>query len=88
MHKWYWKKTQLLPCYSNYDDYSQGFGQIKETFRGLTKDDIIKPNKLDHDFPSTNVNDDAEVDNTIGYNLYVFDKRYQKNLKTAQPIKV
>ena len=23
------------------DDYSQGFGQIKETFRSLTKDDIL-----------------------------------------------
>ena len=25
------------------DDYSQGYGQIKETFRALTKDDICQP---------------------------------------------
>ena len=25
------------------DDYSQGYGQIKEAFRSLTKDDILKP---------------------------------------------
>ena len=27
----------------NDDDYSQGYGQIKESFRALTKDDIFKP---------------------------------------------
>ena len=25
------------------DDYSQGYGQIKEAFKALTKDDILKP---------------------------------------------
>ena len=27
-------------------------------------------------------------DNNIGYNIYVFDIRYQKNFESAQPIKV
>ena len=55
------------------DEYSQGYGQIKEAFRALTKDDIIKPYMLGHDFRSSN-NDDND-----GYNIYVFDIRYQKN---------
>ena len=25
------------------DDYSQGYGQIKEAFKALTKDDILQP---------------------------------------------
>ena len=64
------------------DDYSQGYGQIKEAFRTLTEDDILYPYISDHDFRSSN-----EGDN-IGYNLYVFDIRYQKNLEAAQSIKV
>ena len=66
----------------NYDDYSQGYGQIKEAFKALTKDDILKPYISENDFRSTNNGDD------IGYNLYVFDRRYKKNLGSAQPIKV
>ena len=27
----------------NDDDYSQGYGQIEEAFRALTKDDILQP---------------------------------------------
>ena len=54
------------------DDYSQGYGQTKEAFRALTKDDILQPYISDNDFRSSNdVND-------IGYNLYVRDLRYQK----------
>ena len=64
------------------DDYSQGYGQIKEAFRALTKDDNLKPYISDNDFGSSNNGKD------IGYNLYVFDIRYQKNLESAQPIKV
>ena len=65
----------------NYDEYySQGYGQIKEAFRALTKDDIHRPYKSNNDFRSSNDADD------IGYNLYVFDVRYQKNLDSAQPI--
>ena len=68
----------------NYDDdvYYQGYGQIKEAFRGRTKDDILQPYISDRDFRSSNNNND------IGYNLYVFDIRYQKNFENSQPIKV
>ena len=64
------------------DDYSQGYGQIKEAFRALTKDDVPNPYISDHDFISSN-----DVSN-IGYNFYVFDIPYQKIFESAQPIKV
>ena len=66
----------------NYDDadYSQGYEQIKKAFIALTKDDIFQPYISDNDFRSSN------DDNHIGYNLYVFDIRYQKNFESAQPI--
>ena len=50
--------------------------------RALTKDDIFKPYISEHDFRSSN------DENVIGYNIYVFDIKYQKNLENAQPIKV
>ena len=67
----------------NYDDdyYSQGYGQIKEAFKALTKDNILQPYISDHDFGSSN---DA---NDIGYNIYAFDIRYQKNFENSQPVK-
>ena len=59
----------------NYDvDYSQGYGQIKEAFKALTKDDILQPYICEEDFRSSNV-----AANDVGYNLYAFDVRYQKN---------
>ena len=64
------------------DDYCQGYGLIKEAFRGLTKDDILKPFISEDDFRSSNEG------NNIGYNIYVFDIRYQKNLENSQPVKV
>ena len=64
------------------DDYSQGYGQIKEAFRALTKDDILKPYITEDDFRSSNEG------NSIGYNIYAFDIRYQKNFENAQPVKV
>ena len=64
------------------DDYSQGYGQIKEAFKALTKDDILKPYITEDDFRSSN------EDNNIGYNMNVFDIRYQKNFENAQPVKV
>ena len=70
----------LLKC--NNDDYNQGYGQIKEVFRALTKGDILQPYISDKDFRSSNNNND------IGYNLYVFDIRYQKDFQNSQPIKV
>ena len=66
----------------NDDDYSQVYGQINEVFRALTKEDILQPYISDHDFGSSNDNID------IGYKLYVFDVNYQKDLESAQPIKV
>ena len=65
------------------DDYSQGYHQIKEAFKALTKDDILQPYKSEEDFVSSN----ARVDD-VGYNLYVFDIRYQKNYTASQPIKI
>ena len=65
------------------DDYSQGYHQIKEAFRALTKDDILQPYISEADFRRSNV-----AVNDIGYNLYIFDIRYQKNFTNSQPIKV
>ena len=79
--------NQKLPdsaFFLNYDDdeYSQGNGEIKEAFRASTKDDILKPLIFEHDFRSSN---DGKI---IGYNLYIFDIRYQKNIENAQSIKL
>ena len=65
------------------DDYSQGYHQIKEAYRALTKDDILQPYISEADFRRSIV-----AVNDIGYNLYVFDIRYQKNFTNSQPIKV
>ena len=65
---------------SNYDDddYNQGYGQFKEAFRALTKDDMLQPYISAKDFRSSNdIND-------IGYTLYVFDIRYQKDFENSQ----
>ena len=64
------------------DDYSQGYVQIKEAFRDLAKDEILKPYISEDDFRSSNEG------NFIGYNIYAFDIRYQKNFENAQPVKV
>ena len=64
------------------DDYSQGHGLIKEAFKALTKDDILQPYISEDDFRSSNDG------NNIGYNIYAFDIRYQKNFENAQPVKV
>ena len=56
---------------SNYndDDYSQGYAQIKESFKALLKNNILQPNISDNDFTSSNDG------NNIGYNAYAFDIR-------------
>ena len=64
------------------DDYSQGYGQIKEAFKALTKDNILQTYISDHDFKSSNDGND------IGYNIYAFDIRYQKKFENSQPIKI
>ena len=66
----------------NDDNYSQGYGQIKEALKALTEDNLLQPYISDADFRSSN------NDNNIGYNIYVFDIRYQKNFESSQPIKV
>ena len=66
----------------NDDDYSQGYGQIKEAFKALTKDNLLQQYISEHDFRSSNDG------NIIGYNIYAFDIRYQKNFENSQPIKV
>ena len=66
----------------NDDNYSQGYGQIKEAFKALTKDNLLQPYISEHDFRSSNDG------NNIGYNIYAFDIRYQKNFESSQPIKV
>ena len=66
----------------NDDGYSQGYDQYKSTFRALTKDDILEP------YISYNGYRSSDDDKIIGYNLFVLDIRYQKNLYPAQPIKV
>ena len=67
----------------NDDDYAQGYHQIKETFKALTKDDILQSYISEGDFISSNA-----AANDVGYNIYVFDIRYQKNYTASQPIKV
>ena len=65
------------------DDYAQGYHQIKQALKALTKNDILQPYVSEGDFRSSNV---AVSD--VGYSLYVFDIRYQKNYTASQPIKV
>ena len=64
------------------DDYSQGYGLKKEAFKALTKDDILLPYISEDDFRLSN------EANNIGYNIYAFDIRYQKNFENAQPVKI
>ena len=66
----------------NDDDYSQGHGQIKEAFKALAKHNIIQPYISEHDFRLSNDMND------IGYNIYAFDIRYQKNFESSQPTEV
>ena len=66
----------------NDDNYSQGYGQIKEAFKALTKDNFLQQYISEHDFRSSNDG------NNIGYNIYAFDIRYQKDFESSQPIKV
>ena len=46
------------------DDYSQGYHQIKEAFKTLTKDNILQPYISDDNFRTSNL-----AANDIGYNL-------------------
>ena len=68
--------------YYDEDVYSQGYAEIKEAFRSLTKEDILQPYTSDDDFRSSNK---GVLEN--GYSLYVFDLRYQHKFTAFQPIK-
>ena len=65
------------------DDYSQAYYQIEEAFRALKKVDILQPFKSYDNFKSSNVMADD-----IGYDLDVFDIKYQQNFTASQPIEV
>ena len=58
----------------NDNDYSQGYGQTKEAFKAVTKDDILQPYISEKDYRSSNDG------NNISHNVHVLDIRYQKNL--------
>ena len=73
--------SAILLIYDD-DDYSQGYGQIKEAFRALTKDDILQPHISEDEFRSSNERND------IGYIIHAFGIRYQKIFENAQPVKV
>ena len=66
----------------NDDNYSQAYGQIEEAFTALTKDNLLQQYISEHDFRSPNDG------NNIGYNIYAFDIRYQKDFESSQPINV
>ena len=68
----------------NYDDdeLSQGCGQNKEAFETLTQNDIFKPYVTEQNFGPSNEGDD------VGYNIYVFDIRFQEIFTAARPIEV
>ena len=71
--------TAILIKYDD-DEYSQGYGQIKEALRALTKDDILQPYKTKDDFRLSNVGD------CIGYNIHAFD--IKKKFESGQSVKV
>ena len=73
--------TAILLNYND-DDYIQGYGQIKEASKALTKDDILQPYISEDDFRSSNDGD------TIGNNIHAFDIRYQKNFESGQSVEV
>ena len=56
----------------NYDDgdYYQGYGQSKEAFRALAKEDMLQSYISGDDFRVSNIRADD-----VGYVLYVFDIR-------------
>ena len=64
------------------DDYSQGYVQIKEAFKAITKDNILQPYVSEDDFRSDN------NCKNIGYNIHVSDIRYQKKYQSGQSVKI
>ena len=54
--------SEILLNYND-DNYSQGYGQIKEAFKALTKDNLLQPYISDAEFRSSNDGDNS------GYNI-------------------
>ena len=61
----------------NDDDYFQAYGQSKEAFQVLTKDNLLQPYTTEDDSRSSNDGND------IDYNLHTFDIRYQKKFESG-----
>ena len=66
----------------NDDDYSQAYGQSKEIFETLTKNDTLQPYTTENYFRSSNDG------HNIGYNVHSFDIRDQKNFESGHLVKV
>ena len=68
----------------NDDDYNQGYGQIKEAFKALTKDDTLQPYISDNDFM---ILDHIIIIMILGiiYTFSIYDIR--KILKTLNRLK-
>ena len=65
--------TAILFNFSD-DEYSQSYGERKEAFEALTKDDVLQPDRTEDNFKPSNDGDN------FGYNIHAFDMRYQKEL--------
>ena len=76
-----YRDNSFLLTYND-DDYSLGYGHIKESFGAPTKDNIFQTHINENENRSSN-----DCGN-IGYNIHSFDMRYQKVFENAQPIKV
>ena len=66
----------------NDDDYSQGYGQVKEAFRALTKDNLLQPYISDADFRSSKM----MIILVIIYTFSIYDIR--KILKLLNQLKL
>ena len=55
---------------------------VKEAFRALTEENILQPYISEDDFRSVNNG------KNIGYNIHVFDIRYQKKYQSGQSVKI
>ena len=66
----------------NDDDYSQGYGKIKQAIKALTNDNILQLYIVEDDFITS-----IDGDN-IGDNIHSSDIQYQKNFEAGQSVKV
>ena len=73
--------NSILLIYDD-NDYSQAYGQNKEAFKAVTKDDISN-----HIYQNMILGPLTMVI-ILGYNFYVLDIRYPKNFTASQPIKI